>query len=126
MRKQLILFLILFVAIIGCAHQESYVLGRDFDESKLTQIVKKKTPQYDVREIYGDPNDIDLSNDGQEKWTYYYSEESTRKEGGFKKTPQVQRRLKRLTFTFNNRRIVQDYEFSDNTTPVELELDKKK
>ncbi len=56
----------LITGVIGCAH---IVVGTQFDEGKIDQIVKGKTTKDDVARTFGDPAEQETKA-GLERWVY--------------------------------------------------------
>ncbi|MDO8494126.1 MAG: hypothetical protein Q7S68_02165 [Deltaproteobacteria bacterium] len=120
MKKKILLVLLPFILLIGCAKQDSAT------ESTLTPGMTKKhiypgkTNQTSVLEIFGPP-DLVTHKHGKEVWTYdKISQEVVASQGfltilfaGYSKTRQRQSsRSIMLIIYFNEKEVVEDYKLS--------------
>lgn len=60
------LYFIWILLLVGCAQ---ITVGKDFDQTKLDQVVKGKTSKEEVLRIFGEPMEKDAEM-GIERWVY--------------------------------------------------------
>lgn len=70
MRRQLITLFTLFFLIYGCASIQPVQKGNLTVGMVKTSIIKGKTIQNDILEVFGAPNIITKNKSGNEVWTY--------------------------------------------------------
>jgi len=109
--------MILVVLVAGCSTTRFYTYGKDFDETKRTQIVKGKSTKDEVVKILGEPNDKELDSNNNETWTYFLKEEDRKiSTWDYSSTGNV--RLKKLIISFGKDDVVINYVYSDTTNPT--------
>lgn len=70
--KKIIMVLCLAISVSGCVFKSTAHNGRDFDESKATQIVSSKTKESDLLRLLGEPVRKEVVGDHEVKWIYEY------------------------------------------------------
>lgn len=70
--KRILFVLLLSVLVSGCVYRSTAHSGRDFDESKSTQIEAGKTTQSQLLSLMGEPIKKDVINEHDVKWIYEY------------------------------------------------------
>ena len=74
-KRILVIFLALFIA--NCAKKTNENLKKNTDQEISQMVVEGKTTKKEVKEIFGDPNEIKFDKKtGIEKWTYSHTETS--------------------------------------------------
>ena len=68
---KVILLLGLSLCLGGCVTTQ-YTAGRDFDDTKASQIVKHKTTEDEIIAMFGTPYSKEPEVDDGERWTYSY------------------------------------------------------
>ena|SRR5258708_2543379 len=63
----------LSLALFGCATAHT-TAGRDFDATKVSQIVKGKTTSSDILAMFGTPYSKQPKDNDEEMWVYSYAE----------------------------------------------------
>ncbi len=76
-----IVFLGLCLCLWGCATAQS-TAGRDFDSSKVSQIVKGKTTSDEIFAMFGTPYSKQPEVDGGERWLYSYATATAHAQAG--------------------------------------------
>ncbi|EMZ5812248.1 hypothetical protein ACSPJ8_002440 [Klebsiella aerogenes] len=70
--KKLILLIFIGSVLSGCVYRSTAHSGRDFDETKATQIVPGKTTEADLIKNIGEPMKKEIVGDHEVKWIYEY------------------------------------------------------
>ncbi|CAI9399347.1 hypothetical protein [Lelliottia sp. T2.26D-8] len=70
--KKIILAVLVTTLLSGCVFRSTSHAGKDFDETKATQIVSNKTTEADLLRIMGEPVKKDIVSDHEVKWVYEY------------------------------------------------------
>jgi hypothetical protein len=106
----------------GCASVGNESIAAASPESVATQLVKGKTRQAQVREVYGDPSKTSFTDSGNEIWEYEFTR-MTSKPTNF--IPYVnlvssgaEGDKKSLVIFFNQAKIVQQYTLSTSKVDV--------
>lgn len=71
MNKLLIASLIT-ILLSGCVYRSTAHAGKDFDETKATQLVSGKTTDSQLVALLGEPFKKEIVNDHEVKWIYEY------------------------------------------------------
>jgi outer membrane protein assembly factor BamE (lipoprotein component of BamABCDE complex) len=82
--KTICLQLAIFSACLclwGCATETTTTTGKDFDSSKVSQIVKGKTTADEIVAMFGTPYTKQPDADDGEKWEYFYSTSTVKSSG---------------------------------------------
>jgi len=66
--KKFALVLIIYCVASGCVYRSTAHSGRNFDESKSSQIITGKTTEGDLIRLLGEPMKKDIVNDHDVKW----------------------------------------------------------
>ncbi len=64
-------------------------VGTDFDEGKVSGIVKNRTTKQQLIERFGEPGETSIVSPTEEKWVYMYGTEGSRGKQGTLKTLEV-------------------------------------
>ena len=73
MKKLSLLVLVVSAMLLsGCVYRSTAHSGRDFDETKATQIVSAKTTEADLIRLLGEPVKKEIVSDHEVKWIYEY------------------------------------------------------
>lgn len=84
------LLLLVCVFLCGCAGMNTITMdtkeGRDFDETKVSQITKLFTTANDVVKLYGDPDSKEIVSTNQVMWHYTYLNEVDTSHSGVEQT----------------------------------------
>lgn len=116
--KKLCLILCLVTPILaGCAGKTgNQFLEKTTDAEIATKLIKNKTTKEEVKNLYGDPDDFDLRNNGNELWTYSFRRSSAK---GINYVPYVNTfyrgtndTMRRLKILFNKDGILENYSFA--------------
>lgn len=70
--KKIILALAVSAMLSGCVMKSTAHAGKDFDETKISQIVSKQTTEADLLRLMGEPVKKEIVSDNEVKWTYEY------------------------------------------------------
>ena len=57
----------------GCASSSSFSVGRPFDETGVTKIVKGKTTAAELLALFGEPFTKSVVSENEVKWNYYHT-----------------------------------------------------
>jgi outer membrane protein assembly factor BamE (lipoprotein component of BamABCDE complex) len=80
-RANLLAVLCISAALLGCATAHS-TAGRDFDDSKVSLIVKGKTTTADLIAMFGQPYSKRPQGDDDQIWTYSYADATAHAQAG--------------------------------------------
>ncbi|RKQ38405.1 membrane lipoprotein lipid attachment site-containing protein [Enterobacter sp. R1(2018)] len=70
--KKILLALVITTMLSGCVYRSTAHAGKDFDETKSSQIVSGKTTEADMLRLLGEPIKKDVVSDHEVKWVYEY------------------------------------------------------
>lgn len=74
-KKVILIFLAIFIA--NCAKKTNENLTKNTDQEISQMVVEGKTTKKEVKEMFGEPNEINFDKKtGIEKWTYFHTETS--------------------------------------------------
>jgi hypothetical protein len=105
----------------GCAGFGNETIAEASNRSLSAQLIKGKTRQDRVRELYGEPARISMTDGGLEKWEYDYSRllAATRTDSfPYVSSVNVDNSRKSLVIVFSKSKTVQKYAF--NTSPIDF------
>ena len=111
-----ILGVMLVLVLSGCAATSNYNGGIDFDETKKEQIIKGQSSKADILNLYGQPIDKGIDEKYNEFWVYLYNE-TQGKFNLWTNHSDGSTRVKKLLIIFDQKDIVQNYVYSDSTSP---------
>ena len=117
----IVAFLVL-LALAGCASSGNQTIADATGDTVSSQLVKGRTPQNEVRRLYGDPIKTSFSSNGNESWEYEFSRMQSRVTNFIPYVNLVHSGAdgdkKSLVVFFDRHKIVQDYTMS--TSKVEV------
>lgn len=70
--KKIIFAIMIATVLSGCVYRSTAHAGKDFDETKATQIVSNKTTDADLIRLLGEPVKKEVVSDHEVKWVYEY------------------------------------------------------
>ena len=70
--KKFALVLVIAALASGCVYRSTAHSGRDFDETKSSQIVSGKTTEADLVRLLGEPVKKEVVSETEVKWIYEY------------------------------------------------------
>lgn len=105
------------VVFAGCTTTSQLTNGKDFDEAKKEQIIKGSSKKADVIAVYGEPLDKSLDEKYNEIWSYVYTADNS-KINLWDYSGEGTSRVKKLVIIFDQNDIVQNYVYSDATSPI--------
>jgi hypothetical protein len=112
-------FLVALVLVAGCATR-SFSVGRDFDASKSSGIIKGKTTAAEIREMFGEPFTKTVISEAGEKWIYTYTSGSaTAQATPFSIQTNSTGSTKTLDILFNNG-IVANFTYNESELPSKI------
>jgi outer membrane protein assembly factor BamE (lipoprotein component of BamABCDE complex) len=123
-----ITLLFILFGLAGCATQQNFAYGTELSADKIAQIKKGVTTRAEVETLFGQPANVSIMGDGKRMMMYGYT--STESEGHADASAyipvvglwagggqaQVHTRTQSLQIILNAQDVVEDYEFSDNST----------
>jgi outer membrane protein assembly factor BamE (lipoprotein component of BamABCDE complex) len=107
-----LLFIIASIAVLfvlGCATVNTWI-GKDFDQTKTSQILKDKSNKNDITKLFGEPYTKTQTPD-KEIWKYFYQQIKTSAQTIIVTTVQTNTEIKSLEVVFENN-IVKDYSYT--------------
>jgi outer membrane protein assembly factor BamE (lipoprotein component of BamABCDE complex) len=106
----------------GCA-TATFVTGRDFDSSKVSQITKGKTTAAELTAWVGVPYSKSVNSDGTERWMWLYTQGKSHAQSYvFSMDVKTEMTGKRLSVTLRNG-VAEDFSYTDGPmTPEMLKL----
>ena len=82
-RVLLIALSLVATSLSGCATSSGgYSVGRDFNSSAVSQIVKGETTKDDIVRMFGEPFSKTVISENEEKWMYVYDAGTVKVQGG--------------------------------------------
>lgn len=72
-RHVIIAVLMLSAVLSGCATSGDKVLKKTSEQQISASLIKGQSTKQEVRNLFGDPSEIDLLPDGKEHWKYSYT-----------------------------------------------------
>ena len=100
------------LALSACA-TATFTSGRDFDTSKVSQIVKTKTTAAEMVAWFGPPSQKSVAADGGEVWAWFFTQSKSHAQSYIiSMDVKTQTAGKKLTATLRDG-IVQTYTFSE-------------
>ncbi|WP_411555747.1 hypothetical protein ACLIN0_11745 [Pantoea agglomerans] len=75
--KKLAIALSIMILASGCVQKSTAHSGKDFDETKASQLVSGKTTDSQLVSIFGEPVRKQVVNDHEVKWIYEYVTSTT-------------------------------------------------
>ena len=117
MNNKIFSILITFFLVTGCAAKTGHqFLAKMTNQEISSKLIANKTSKADVTNEFGDPEDIDMQNDGGETWLYKYVRSEAK---GVNFVPIASSfyggtndNIRKLKIKFNNNGIVTKYSFS--------------
>ena len=110
------------LALAGCASSGNQTIADATGDTVSSQLVKGKTPQNEVRKLYGDPIKTSFSSNGNESWEYEFSRMQSRVTNFIPYVNLVHSGAegdkKSLVVFFDRQKIVQDYTMSTSRVEV--------
>ncbi|MGB2538208.1 hypothetical protein [Hafnia paralvei] len=70
--KKILLAVMMSALLSGCVYKSTAHAGKDFDETKVTQIVASKTTESDLLHLMGEPVKKEVVSANEVKWIYEY------------------------------------------------------
>ena len=113
--KKIYLFLCLITPLLtGCTNKTgNQFLEKTSDAELSSKLTKNKTTKEEVKNLYGDPVDFDLRNNGKEVWTYKHMVCSLNDANGFSldrfMNKGVGTMMRELKIFFNKEGILEHY-----------------
>ncbi len=108
----------LCLVFCGCTTVQS-TSGRDFDNSKVSQIVKGKTTSNDILEMFGRPASKQPEMDDAERWSYYFVTTTNVFKDMLDTRSDITGYKKSLNVLFNKDKVVANYTMDEG--PIEKE-----
>lgn len=108
----------LCLVFCGCTTVQS-TSGRDFDNSKVSQIVKGKTTSNDILEMFGRPAAKQPEMDDAERWSYYFVTTTNVFKDMLDTRSDITGYKKSLNILFNKDKVVANYTMDEG--PIEKE-----
>lgn len=107
------LIIVLMIGFIGCAFTNNFSHGRDFDTTKVKEIIKGKATQQEVLNIFGAPFIKTVVSANEEKWMYtYYSGQACAQSYVVTVKSEVTGTMKTLDILFKDS-IVSNYSYNE-------------
>lgn len=70
--KNIVIASIIALLLSGCVYRSTAHAGKDFDETKATQLVSGRTTDNQLIALLGEPVKKEIVNDHEVKWIYEY------------------------------------------------------
>ncbi|MGI4775956.1 MAG: hypothetical protein ACRYE9_03400 [Janthinobacterium lividum] len=122
MKNNILLPFVLLSTILlsGCAGKSGHAFSEKMSESEVSaKLIKDKTTKEQVKNMFGDPEDIDLREDGSENWVYKFVRSSAKAVNFVPYANLVYSgtndTIKRLKILFNAQGTVNRFAFSNAT-----------
>ncbi|WP_061799244.1 hypothetical protein [Serratia ficaria] len=112
--KKIILALLMASVLSGCVYRSTAEAGKDFDQTKISNIQKGKTTETDLLYSLGEPVKKEVISADETKWIYEKIT-STAAIRVFSTKPKVDTKRKALEVLMKNG-VVTNYAFTDNAT----------
>ncbi|MBO0753809.1 MAG: outer membrane protein assembly factor BamE, partial [Bradyrhizobiaceae bacterium] len=113
---------LLSAALGGCASSGNESIADASPQSVASQLVKGKTRQAQVRDLYGDPSKTSFTDSGNEIWEYEFSRMTSKPTNFIPYVNLVQSGAegdkKTLVIFFNQAKVVQQYTLSTSKVDV--------
>lgn len=110
------------VALGGCASSGNESIAEASPETVAAQLVKGKTRQAQVREMYGDPVKVSFTDSGNEIWEYEFARLQSKPQNFIPYVNIVssgaEGNKKSLVIFFNQAKIVQQYSLSNSKVDI--------
>lgn len=103
------LFALILFFIFGCA-TANYNLGKDFDQTKTSQIIKDKSTKDEIAKLFGQPYSKNVTSE-KETWKYFYQQITSSAQSFLVTTVKTNTQVKSLDVVFENG-IVKDYSYT--------------
>lgn len=114
--------MVLAAALAGCASSGNESIADASAESVGAQLVKGKTRQAQVREMFGDPAKVTFTDSGNEIWEYEFSRLQSKPQNFIPYVNIVssgaEGNKKSLVVFFNQAKIVQQFSLSNSKVDV--------
>ena len=121
-RANVIVVFLVSLALAGCASSGNQTIADATGDTVSSQLVKGRTPQNEVRRLYGDPIKTSFSSNGNESWEYEFSRMQSRVTNFIPYVNLVHSGAdgdkKSLVVFFDRHKIVQDYTMSTSRVEV--------
>jgi outer membrane protein assembly factor BamE (lipoprotein component of BamABCDE complex) len=108
--------------VAGCASAGNERIADESRETVAQQIIKGKTTQAQVRELYGDPIKTSFTDSGNESWEYEFTRTQSKPTNFVPYVNLIHRGVegekKSLVFFFNKSRVVQQYTVSTSKIDI--------
>jgi len=114
-----IIALIMCLLVTGCGAKTGHqFLAKMSNQEVANKLVANKTSKAEVREMFGDPEDIDMIDNGGETWLYKYIRSESK---GINYVPIASSfyggtndSIKKLKIKFNDCGVIEKYTFSNS------------